>query len=479
MRILLLLLTMFFSVQQQVQAQEWEFDPVWNGVYRAEAMYLAKPALTGSDSKFYGVHHFILKPSFILRDGIKIKSRLNILNGTGAVPGGSQFGQILGSGMRYGNADETGMDGSPTLRDRSIQEYREIQMSEFYLDLKHPGGHFYFGRKYLNFGLGMVFNEGSGLFDHYYTSRDMIAHKFSLGSFEITPMFSRIGDNLDFAGGDTTEFGGTFDFVKKEVGLRISLLALSRRSDTVAALPLNAAPYSLGVTGKAKYWRYGLFAERQRDDYRWALELGFQSGNLGEVAGVNLDYDGFGMAGELDYHYKNWTFGGKAGYASGNDMNSPNKYSGFGFHRNYDVAFVMMNHPVGQLDTTGSDILGRQGRRDRAVATFDPSVAVDTDSVTNTMYFAPYAKWDFKTHWSINTSIVYARLNETKTVGGLDLDSELGVEWDLGLAYKPYKDLEFQMKSGLFFPGGAYEGGTSNFDKKWIFGLQTGVAFSF
>ncbi len=464
-------------------------DLTWEGRYRTNLNYLTNVDLGEGEGKDYILHHLILTPKIILADGFELVSTIDIFNDGGHAVPGSQAGQSFG-GSSSNTRSVYGSDASVALTDSQLGTVRDGNIREFYLVYKHAGGRFKLGRSSLHFGLGINLNNGQGAFDHYFDNRDMASYEVIMGGLKVQPYIARITDGFNANSDDAAnEAGVVIDWDRKESNLRLGLMALHRHVQG----SLNGGAQDLASSGAAAYQRYGLFAERlnsKDSDMRYALELGLNSGKLGlNSTGDEISFNGFGIAFEMDYFtpVQGLKVGLKSGYASGADGSRDDDFSAFAFDRNYDVGMILFNHPLGNkdLDLFSTTAFGRQGAN--AGAGFETNRTIDSETVSNTIYVAPYVSYDFNPKWNLTTSVLWAQLENTSVNSpffalpnpGLEVSRDLGFELDVALTFKPFETLTWETKLGAFFPGKAFEGGGQNYDTKSVFGGVSRFSLSF
>lgn len=460
-------LVLLLSVASSAQA----FDFYWAGNYSVEGNYLSGVDLGNSSDgdKAYINHHLLLRPEIIMYEGLSAHFALDAINGGGSVPPSSRVGQLLGGELSASNPTYASDVPEPFL-ERQLQKSRGVDINEAYLKYSHTNGELRIGRQPLSFGYGAFYNAGYNPLDHWLTNRDGISYSFNMGSLSFTPMLNFMTSAVR-AGEQATEFGLKFNFSVEDTGLDLGFMVLQRHVPQAVNV-LNPVP---GVTtGAAAPTTYSIFYNRQKKTYRYGFEVLVQDGDAGD--GVNLK--GLGLAGEAEWNLKKWNFSSKFGYAQGNDPTDGTSISGVAMHRNYNLGMILFNHPLGDssFDPLGTDVRGRRGALSGAGYTADG--VVDTDSISNAMYIAPSVSYDFSSKWNLQTTLVMAWLDETKTLGG-ELDSFLGSEVDLSLTFNPTKNITYQTTLGFFMPGTAFEGASSNFETKSSFGATTSLGIRF
>ena len=149
------------------------------------------------------------------------------------------------------------------------------------------------------------------------------------------------------------------------------------------------------------------------------------------------------------------------------------------FDRNYDVAFLMFNHPLGQYDVlrtayannTNTTVPAGVGR---AVAA---SAMYDVETISNALFASVGVNYKWAEKYAFGTQITYGQLNKDPLNSGVD--SGLGFEVDLLMKYMPFDGFQWISRVGMLSPGGAFEGGTNSFTTGTAFGIETKAAISF
>ena len=465
-------------------------DFQWSGLYRIEGYSIKNSSLdSGAKEKSYGLHHLILRPRIEAADGITIRSRFDIFNfsdGVNTYPS-NQLGAIFGSGVG---------DGTPTnSADSNVvsqaQRPDTLQVSELYLTLTQEFGALVAGRVPVQFGLGMVHNAGNGDFDHWMDNRDLIGYKIVMGNLFLMPMYAKVTEGT--ASGatpvdlekndDVTDIMVQFQYENPESGMEMGLFYQGRSANSGNDAPVKGTDFIVGGTGatlgRMSTRNISLYGLKDVKDFRFGVEASWQEGNLGIVTsqGKDVEFSGYGLATELEYRPENsnLAFGLKAGFATGDDPETEDKYEGFIFDRNYDVAFLLFNHTLGQKNFFRTEMIGTQDPGTGSTTHNTP----DIEALSNVYYFAPSLTYKWSDRWSLQATLVTGWLQSDPLVGA-DVDKSLGYELDLGFNYRPNDRVTWINQIGLFTPGSAFKAGdTNNFDTDFAFGLVSKAAISF
>ena len=467
-------------------------DFQWSGLYRIEGYSIKNSSLDASNKeKSYGLHHLILRPRIEAADGITIRSRFDIFNygansntGFTAYPS-NQLGAIWGSGV--GTATPTNSSDSNVIS--QAQQPDTLQVTELYLTLTQEFGALVAGRIPLQFGLGMVHNAGNGNFDHWMDNRDVIGYKIVMGNLFLLPMYGKVAEGSKTGttslekNDDVTDIMIQFQYENPESGMEMGLFYQGRSANSGNDVPEKGTDFIVGGAG-AKLGRMStknisLYGLKDTKDYRFGVEASWQEGNLGIVTAQDqeVELSGYGLAMEFDYRPENsrLNFGFRAGFATGDDPETEDKFEGFIFDRNYDVAFLLFNHTLGQKNFFRTEMIGTQDPGNNSTTHNAP----DIEAISNVYYFAPTLTYKWSDRWSLQTTLVTGWL-QTDPLVNTDVDKSLGYELDLGFNFKPNDRVTWVNQVGLLFPGSAFKAGdVNNFDTDFAYGLVSKAAISF
>lgn len=492
MKKLLLILTSILVTQPLLAG-----DIKWEGTYRFEGLKVFNPSMTnGGNDKAYMLHHMTLRPQFQAYDGLRIHGRFDLFN-SNRYPN-DQLGQTFGQGVNStpgtvmgpnaGSTPQNGGLGSQTngTNSNTISDQQSaglLAVNELYANWIHEFGVLTVGRAPMHFGLGMQFNGGFGVFDHWLENRDLVAYKIVMGNFSVMPVLAKTYEGFLDEEDDVNDFILQLNYGNPETELEVGLIYQARRSTSNAnSNDTPAAP--IGPTGTTlsdnyEVDSYNVFVSQWVEAVKVAFEVGFMSGNTGlAINGAEIKHDAFGGAVEISWmpESSNWGTTFDLGYASGDDPTTQNTYEGYVFDQNYDVAFLLFNHPMGAADFFRTAYM-RNISNGAPSASFSAGNSFDTAAISNTIYAsgAFHYKWYEKYH--LESRLTYARLNQDPL--NANVDSNAGFELDLSLKYEPFKGFQWINRAGIFVPGAAFEGGTNNLPLNNSFGFETKAAISF
>ncbi len=467
-------------------------DISWSGLYRFEYFQSENLELDGVKRREgYFLQHLVMNPKFSAADGLTIYSRFDLFNNC-QFGQNSQAGQFLGDGItnspNCSTSVPTPANGKSNVFSNS-QNPETLLVNELYLSWVQEFGVFVAGRTPLQFGLGLTYNAGSGQFDHWLTNEDLVGYKFVFGNLYIMPMLGKVNQgsnngqaNMDIGGG-VTDYMVHVQYDNPETELSLGVFAQIRSASTYG----DDTPTGVnGIGGAGATNRFGFknqnmnfYMKQKFSDLSVGVEAGLQSGTNGAMMSDNVtqgSMNAFGVAAELAFAPKSssWSHMLKFGTANGDDPGTKDVYEGYTFNRNYNVALLMLNRPLGR-----ANFLRTQLVRDTTV---EASNNIDNEALSNVIYIAPSTDYKVRDNLSLGATLLYARLQQDPILisgAAAGTAKDLGFETDFRLNYRPYERFTWLTEIGFIFPGSAWQGGTSNFGSSFAYGLSTKAAISF
>ncbi len=453
-------------------------DLEWSGVYRFEAMTFDKTSfLDDGSKKEYATHHLVLKPKITVADGFEVNARFDALNGATdqTVHPNNQIGSSLGSSPSNNDqyySSRAGNAGADT-----------VEITQAYLTYNHNFGALIVGRAPVHFGLGMTFDAGDGLFDHWYDTRDMVGYKVHFGNMFIFPMYGKVNEGpIGQSSSDMEDLMLQAEYLNPDTDMRIGFFISEKKSK---AGEHDFSDQFGGATiynrnSKLKLRTMNFYLKKEMERFKYAFEFSYLSGDTGlTLGGKDVGIQGFGAAAELDYAMPDHSMdiGLKFGYASGDDKTTLDEVEAYIFNRNYDVGMLLMNHPVGDKDLLGVQSFVRKGFNSSLPGANDSRLDdYDVEAISNVMYFAPHMKYHLNDKWKLGATFVTAFLLEDAE-NLIDMDKSLGYELDLSIEYQPIERVNLLLEAAALLPGSAYE--TGGVDSKFTYGLMGKAAVSF
>lgn len=448
----------------------------WSGGYRFEWTQVDRPSLgVPSERKAYGLNYLYLSPKIVAADGFNIVSRFDILGSDETAYRNSQVGQIWGAG----STTTAATDGSQRNVNRKTQSSSSVQVSQLYLHGVQEYGSLLVGRAPLQFGLGISYNSGAGLFDHWYNNRDLVAYKFIIGNFYFMPMIGRVYDADYWQGNSIQDEIIEFGYEAPDSGSLLGVI-LEKRKGSLGVNDVDAtrylqAPLSGSVNGDYSSQRTNFVLGKRWSTFGFKIEGSFLQGDTGiqTTTGEFVKENSYGIASEWYYTpaESKWDLTLRAGMATGDDPGTAD-YEGFQYDRNYDVAFLLFNHRLGRKDFLTTNLIKDQS------AGRGLHNSVDDEAIGNAMYFSPKVKYLWSDKLDLNNSLTYAQLM-TNPTNAREFKKDLGWEWDIELVYKAREKVQWVNQLGILIPGDAFENGVDKYSTDTIYGFASKIAISF
>lgn len=470
---------LFFGAAREALAMSVD----WAGTYRIEYTEVDHTSLGDPTlRKSYLLNSLQLSPKIIASDAVNIVAKFEVL--PNSYYPGSSIGQTFGLGTATSATPSTAEDSNVAAQRQGTSN---MQVSQLYLSVNQEYGAFVAGRAPIHFGLGMTHNAGTGAFDHWYDTRDLVGYKFIIGNLSFMPILGRVYDYSMSQGKDVQDMIWNIEYNNPETESIFGLWYQTRTATQQA----NDAPATIyGGTAVSGGWNVqdtNFFLARGFESVKFKLEAGFRSGSTGitTAAGEDVKLNGYGVALEMDFPAKegktSWLM--RLGLASGDNPETAN-YEGFQFDRNYDLGFLLYNHPMGKVDIAKSAVSRTPDKRSCAAncAAGPTDEVADEDSVGNTIYLSPKIRYQMADKWDLTTTFTYAQLQNARyRVGATyeEIGKDVGYELDIGTVFRPTEKIQWVNEVGFLFPGSAYKGGSANYSNGFTFGFQSKAAISF
>lgn len=446
----------------------------WKGGYRFEYLQIDRPSLgTPYQRKEYGMHFLYLSPRLIVSDGIQVVTRFDVMG-----DGSASYNSYLGTVWGQGNSDSATYSSKSNTMGRNSAS-SAIRASQMYFNLSQENASLIVGRAPFEFGIGMSYSVGDGLFDHWNSNRDQIAYKMLVDNMILMPFMSRHRDDGYAQGNMVQDEGFMVLYDNKQTGNQIGVMlerrkaSLSSNDTPVGNVTTNPSAIADSVQGDMSVQKTNFILGKDWDNFSFRLEAGFNSGDLGIVKnGQSVKSTGYGIASEWNFkNNSNWNYTIKAGVASGDNPDTTD-YEGFQFDRNYDVAFLLFNHRLGTFDTLRSALI-------RDAANLNVGNSPDDEAISNAFYFSPVVKYRWSDKLDLNQTFTWGQLMVSPLAGGLG-SKDLGFEYDVELNYKVREKVTWSNQIGLLFPGSAFKSDTvPGSDSNFTFGYISRIGLQF
>lgn len=439
----------------------------WHGGYRFEWNQVANPTLTTpGDSKGYGLNYLFLEPKILASDGVDIVSRFDVLSSDSDAYKGSQAGMLWGM-----NTLPNTSDNARTYSDnQGVQSFRVL--SQLYLQINNEYNTIVLGRAPFHFGLGMSYNAGNGAFDHWSTTKDMIAYRMIKDEWSFAPIIGKANKTDYSMANSLTDVILNLEYKAGDKKSELSVVKETRNGSQASIsgpVPQMGGARSIGTNVELE--RTSFYFMRDFNWMKLSLEGGFQSGQTGYVDSLTspVRWNGYGIATEFDFPNvtEKLSVNVKSGLATGDDPQTSD-YEGFFFHRNYNLGTLLFNHRLGKYD-----LLGTKPFKSTAL---NIGETIDDEFISNAFYISPKLIHNYSDRLEMQYTFVWAQL-ATNSANSASFSKDLGIELDFDLVYKPTNRLRWVNELSVLFPGVAFGNNGDNYTT--IYGLSSRAAVSF
>lgn len=402
-----------------------------------------EPSGNPDDAKFQS-YTLKLRPSIIVNDSASIFAELTTGYAKGGYFGGKSK-QDANSTSNFGNA----------LYNYSTINNDTISLTRLYTELYSDTATYVVGRMPMHWGLGAVFNEGKGATTRHASIEDGIMAKFVIGSFNISPFWTKINSTGSVSSqSDMTAFGAELLYDNTEQDMSFGVLLSKRKIEadntTVSANVENTGSLNLAASAVTIV---DLFFEKSFGKFKIAAEVPIIEGDFGRLYSSNsgtVSYKASAIMAEASYTLSNrWKFGLWAGTIDGHDGGT-GSYKALFLNPNYQIANLMFRYNLDAVADTNQSI-------------FD-------SYMTNTKYVRLDASYTTN-KWIWNAAFIYAVANEVATNGksfykhetntihtaSANQEKDLGYEIDLGFDYNWNSNILIEGDLGYHFVGSYYE----------------------
>jgi hypothetical protein len=415
----------------------------------------------GEKNAYFQTLFMKLRPNVIVNDNVSIKSEIWF---------NDPIYGIAGNAAPYPKDQRYWYSNSSRGSSVTAQRFWAEMLTDF--------GTVQAGRMPLNWGLGLVWNQGENFSDRYNTTADGLRLVSKFGSFTLSPGFLKYsqGDSLGggcAAGGVCTSstLGGgyvseyslllKYENLEDDMELGVNFLRRLLGSNQSAAGYLGLQDAATG----ANYGIWDIYGSKKIGRLSIAGEMPIANGNIGPVR-----YSTLAVALETRYKFSDsfdaFVKAGRAPGQSNSTTATPDQFKGFYFNPNYRLGLIMFNYQlrnIGRLTTQNNPLNGAQSLQ----SPFD-------HPVFNAQYVnfgAQYrtGKWSFRTNWLFASAQEVAdastafffnawdRQNRAYTAGASPQKKGLGWEMDFGTSFQWDDNFRLDWDMGLYFPGDFYK----------------------
>lgn len=416
-----LLLLPVVAVPLSAQATEL----TWDGFYRGRGLVYDSLSLSDTNNHAEGTadvfdHRLSLRPTFVLSEHAAIHAQVELLAYTtwGDNPD-TYESPLTGAAIATAEADGVATSGAG------------IQATRAWGEAFTPIGRFAMGRMPMQWGAGILWNDGDDVEDEYGDTADRVQFNTRAG-----PVFVMAAWDLRQEG-----YVGEWD------DMAAVSLAVGYRSETAGVGLLNNYEYQPWADYQYQAYTGDLWGFAELGPVRLQLEaVGiFGGGNL-DTGANDISIMSFG--GMLDGSWQGDALGlgVEGGFATGDEDPTDEKLTTFSFDRDHDIALLLFEEPMPTLASNVNNE-ANQGR--------DLDAVLTGDGVSNALYMRPYVTYRPLPGLTAELAWVGARLAK----GGPTTDGREGYgnEFDLSVRYDPHPHVWVKGTLGLLLPGDYYK----------------------
>lgn len=399
-------------------------DVDFAGYYRARARAYSSLSMdrdaTDSEGLSMGIQHrLLLRPTFYINENIQVTADIRALEG-----------------LYWGNspAPATAFTSDQTVANATGDDMQtpgsgasNIELWRAWAELRSGDHTFRFGRMPLNWGSGILWNDGLGYNADYGDSADRIQWEGLFGDIYASAAIDVNAEGFINDGDDTTSFNGMVAYRSETV--TAGLLAQVRHTPNP-----NLTIVTLDGAVEAEIGKIDLEAE---------VVGHFGEGDLtDDISDIRIASVGAVLDASIGFDFA--TLGVAAGLATGDGDLTDTTYSTFTFDRDYNVGILMFEQPMPTFAATiPTETNG--GRN------FDEVVV--GNAVSNAIFLRPRVQRTIAEMVELEGSVLWARTLAAPSTSEYEGRQSYGFEIDAAARYVGMEHLELGLTGGLLLPG--------------------------
>ena len=438
-KLIVLLVSVLFPFVLSSSAEAISLN--FSGNFRTDGSLYSKPNLgdAGSNStKAFLAGRALLQPNLVIDDHFSLKSQWSLLN--------SPSFNSINNGPSL-----SGGQGSYVFGDPNAQA---LQLSRAWLEWVSDFGVVRVGRMPVQWGYGLIWDAGDGIWDNYQTTMDRLEYRLHFGHVIGALAYSK-GRKTSVLGSENDQdfYSIYLQYVNPEMDVEAGVIyerqirSPSQAADFMTG-PANpyAVPAGTPKTGLATKTGYPL--SNNVVDLYVKKTIGYLTlgGEGGWLTGSAMDYNNngnedtlnaFGLLVTAAYEYHNVKGFVDFMYASGDTSLNSDRLNGFVLlHRNRSPGIILGRELLGPYN--GNSI--NQG----SLVAYG-----DADTFSGAYYVRPGLRVEWAPSWSTGLEVIVAQ----KAAVTPNDSAALGVEFDLGADHSFYKNFDLGVTVGYLIPG--------------------------
>jgi hypothetical protein len=432
-------LTLGLACVTVLGSQAGAVDLDWTGDFRAENHWINNYRMNSANAQSGGysipggssVPQFQtlflrLKPRVVVNDNVYLHSEWWLGN-----PAYGVFG-----------------DSAPSTADRrtfesTLSQGAQVSAQRFWAEVLTDVGNVHVGRAPLNWGLGLVWNAGNGVYDRFQSTGDVVRLVSKFGAFSFAPAAVKYSAGSSVSAGGLSDYAISLKYENPDDDFEGGVNFIRRVGRGFGSYSDSSVASDINTT------TWDIFTRKKFGKFEVAAEAPIVSG---KVSGVT--YSSYALAGEGRMVWsETWNLAAKLGHIPGQGS-SQAEYTGFFLHPNYKLGLILFQY---QLANLGGANVGTAADR-----------SVFNAPITNTNYLQlatehRLGKWQLRGAWTYARALEVAGTTGSyfnqwsrkfESAGGtVAQSSALGWELDAGATLHWDDQFDFKADAGLFFPG--------------------------
>lgn len=315
-----------------------------------------------------------LNPNLIVNDGVTVKAEITS-NGTRTNRMGNDTQVDNNSGAYYTQSTTSAMN-----------------LNQVYAEIYADTALYRVGRFAKHWGLGAVVNDGSKVWDRFYSGYEGIEAQLKLGNFHLTPMWAKLHTS--------NQANGKYDSYETSVAALYDNPNKNFKFGVYYSIKEVESSDTLYNSGSHNVTLIDVFFARTWDKYGIGLEIPMLSGEVGDfynTGSSNADFEATSYILETYYQLNSkWKLELNAGIVKGDDGETSNIFEGMYLHPNYQLSEMIFKYNAHGYGNNNFDIFN--------------------SSITNATYANLKAIYSVD-EWTWNLSFLWATANEVASSG--------------------------------------------------------------
>lgn len=396
----------------------------WEGFYRGRGLLFDSLSLSDSNPNAEGTsnsfdHRLLLRPSWMISDHAAIHAQVDVFKLTlWGDTADTYTDPVTGEVIAVAQADGVTTDGSGL---QAVRGWGEAYTS---------WGRFSMGRMPMQWGAGILWNDGNDVTDEFGDSADRFQVTTKVG-----PVFVMGAYDVQYEG-----------FLGAPDDMQAVSLAVGYRTETVGLGMLNNYRFRPEEPYAYQAYTGSLWALAEMGPIKAELEgVGVFGGGDFDTGANDISVMAFGLMAKGDYQGEKLGISGEFGVATGDDDPTDEKLTAFTFDRDHNVGILLFEEPLPTLQTSVMND-SNAGRSTDA--------AQSGEGINNAIYFRPAIR--YKLIPQLEAEAAWLVAGRADSEGSSESAEGYGNELDFSLRVDPHPHVWLQGTVGVLLPGPLY-----------------------